>query len=301
LTAAATATVPTLLTLLTLGWVGPHSNRTVYQREVETWRREREQRLTADDGWLTVAGLFWLKPGANRFGADKSNDIVLPDHSSPPRAGTFVLEAGRVRVEVARGVSVTLAGQPVATRELRSDTGGAAPPDVIALGALTMQVIERAGRVGIRLKDMRAPARRDFKGLTWYPVDPKYRVTARFEAHAKPTTLSVPNVLGGAEQLPSPGTAWFELGGKSLRLDPVTEPGDSQLFFIFRDATSAKTTYGGGRFLYADPAIDGRVILDFNKAYAPPCAFTAYATCPLPPARNRLPVAIEAGEMAPPH
>ena len=292
-----------IATLLLAGWLVPapapataSDSAAAYRREIEAWRHARAQRLTADGGWLTVAGLFWLAPGTNRFGADKANDIVLPDHSSPPRAGSFVLEAGRVRVEVAPGAAVTLAGQPVRKRDLHTDAGGAVA-DVLQLGALTMQVIDRGGRVGIRLKDMRAPARRDFKGLTWYPIKPEYRVTARFTAPARPTTIAVPNVLGGTETLPSPGSAHFELHGKPLRLDAVIEPGETQLFFILRDATAGKTTYGAGRFLYADPPVDGRVVLDFNKAYSPPCAFTRYATCPLPPASNRLPVAIEAGEL----
>ena len=295
--------------LLLLAWLvpsmrppppAPPTTGADYVREVETWRRERAQRLTADGGWLTVAGLTWLKPGANRFGADKDNDVVLPSHASPAHAGQFVLEAGRVRVEVAPQLAVTLAGQPVTQRELRSDRDGAAP-DVLALGAITLQIIDRAGRLGVRLKDMRSAARRDFKGLAWYPITPAYRVIARFEAHAAPTTISVPSVLGGAEPMASPGTAVFELGGRTLRLAPVLEPGEPRLFFILRDATSGKTTYGGGRFLYADPPRDGRVVLDFNKAYSPPCAFTPYATCPLPPESNRLPVPIEAGEMSPSH
>jgi len=164
-----------------------------------------------------------------------------------------------------------------------------------------MQVIDRGGRLGIRLKDMDSTARHTFKGTSWYPIDPAYRVTARFEARATPLVIPVPTVLGTVEPMPSPGTAVFELGGKTLRLDPVLEPGETQLFFIIRDATTGHATYGGGRFLYADPPKDGHVVLDFNKAYSPPCAFTAYATCPLPPPGNRLAVAIEAGELAPPH
>jgi uncharacterized protein (DUF1684 family) len=294
-------------------------------REIETWRRERLLRLTADGGWLTVAGLFWLKPGANRFGADAANEIVLPAHSAPAQAGTFHLEAGRVRVEVRPGVAVTSAGKPVTRMELRSDARGA-EPDVLALGALTLQIIDRGGRLGVRLKDMKSPARAKFKGLQYFPIDPRYRVVARFVPHEKPVSIAVPNVLGMVESMPSPGYASFTLDGApaatiktgtlkgfpnppamvrgeqsspaphALRLDAVLEPGETQLFFIFRDATSGKTTYGGGRFLYADPPAAGKVVLDFNRAYSPPCAFTAHATCPLPPANNRLPIPIEAGE-----
>jgi uncharacterized protein (DUF1684 family) len=270
-----------------------------YRKQIEAWRAERVAKLKADGGWLTVAGLFWLAPGRNRFGAAPGNEIVLPP-SAPAHAGAFVLEAGHVRVEVEPGVTITLGGKPVTRAALRSDAGGA-EPDVLALGPLTMQVIDRGGRLGVRLKDMQSAARRSFKGTSWYPIDPAYRVTARFEARAKPLVMKIPTVLGTVEPMPSPGTAVFELRGKTWRLDPVLEPGETQLFFIIRDATTGHATYGGGRFLYADPPQDGRVVLDFNKAYSPPCAFTAYATCPLPPPGNRLGVAVEAGELAPPH
>ena len=268
-----------------------------YRGEVESWRRARESRLTADGGWLTVAGLFWLKPGANRFGSDGSNDIVLPAHSAPAFAGSFILDGRRVSVDVLPGAAVTLAGKPVAKTALKADTGGA-DPDVLSLGALTMQIIDRGERLGVRLKDMRSPARRAFKGLQFFAIKRQLRVSARFVPHAKPKTLEVPTVIGGVtETMTGPGIVSFDVDGKTLRLEPVIEPGSSQLFFIFRDKTAGKTTYGGGRFLYADMPKDGFVVLDFNKAYSPPCAFTAHATCPLPPEQNRLPVALEAGEM----
>jgi uncharacterized protein (DUF1684 family) len=265
-----------------------------YRRDVEAWRQHRLESLTADGGWLTVAGLFWLEPGANTFGAATTNRIRLPAHSAPPRAGTFTLDAGRVTVDVLPGVAITAGGQPVARKVLRSDASG--EPDVLALGALTMQIIDRGGRLGVRLKDLRSELRRSFKGLTWYPVNPALRVTAHFMARSQPTRLEIPSVIGVTESMPSPGTAEFELAGKTYRLDPVLEPGESRLFFIFRDATAGRTTYGAGRFLYAEPPRDGKVVLDFNQAYSPPCAFTPYATCPLPPPQNRLPIAIEAGE-----
>jgi uncharacterized protein (DUF1684 family) len=152
----------------------------------------------------------------------------------------------------------------------------------------------------VRLKDAKSPARAKFTGLEYFPIDPRYRVVARFVPHDKPISINVPNVLGMVESMPSSGYASFALdgapAGQTLRLDAVLEPGETQLFFIFRDATSGKTTYGGGRFLYAAPPAEGKVVLDFNRAYSPPCAFTAHATCPLPPANNRLAVAIEAGE-----
>ena len=267
-----------------------------YQQEIETWRAQRLARLKADGGWLTLAGLFWLKPGRNGFGADPSNEIVLPAHRAPPRAGVFRLDAGRVTVEVLAGVPVTVAGKPITRATLHSDAAG--EPDVLRLAALSLQIIARGDRLGVRVKDLQSPTRQQFKAPAWYPVRPAYRVSARFVAHAAATTITVPSVIGIAEPMLSPGSALFELGGRELRLDPVLEPGETQLFFIFRDATSGRGSYGGGRFLYADPPKDGRIVLDFNKAYSPPCAFTPYATCPLPPAQNRLAVAIEAGEMS---
>ena len=269
-----------------------------YRREIDAFHRHREDQLTSDGGWLSVAGLFWLKPGANRFGADRSNDVVLPP-SAPAHAGTFWFEAGAVRVEVAPGVPLTLGGRPVTQKTLRSDTGGA-DPDVLALGPLTLQIIERGGRLAVRLKDKERAERKHFKGLVWYPINPAYRIVARFVPHARPTTITVPSIIGTAEAMPSPGSAVFELGGRSVRLDPVVEAGDTRLFFIVADATSGAATYQM-RFLDADPPKDGRVILDFNQAVSPPCAVTPYATCPLPPQQNHLPIAIEAGERSAGH
>jgi uncharacterized protein len=206
------------------------------------------------------------------------------------------LEGRQVTVEVFPGAAATLAGKPVTRAPLRSSAGSSAP-DVLALGDLTMQIIERGDRVGVRLKDNRSEARRNFKGLRHFPIKRSFRVTARFVAHPKPVTLTVPSTIDVPQQLPSPGRAEFELAGKKLSLDAVLEDGEKQLLFIFRDETSGKSSYGAGRFLYADLPKDGNMVLDFNRAYSPPCAFTAYATCPLPPPQNRLPVAIDAGEM----
>lgn len=270
-----------------------------YRQEVEEYRRQREKRLTADDGWLTVTDLYWLKPGVNRFGAGRANDLVLPA-SAPDHAGTFSVQNGEVAVDAAPGVPLMLGAARAAHRVLRSDADGARP-DVLALGSLTLQIIDRGGRLAVRVKDKDSLARRQFKGLAWYPVNPAYRVAARFVPHDRPATITVPSIIGVAEPMPSPGTAVFEIEGRVVRLDPVIEPGETKLFFIFRDATSGKTTYGTGRFLYADAPEGGQVILDFNKAYSPPCAFTPFATCPLPPPQNRLAIPIAAGELTPPH
>ena len=266
-----------------------------YLREVAAWRAERETRLRADDGWLTVAGLFWLEPGRVRFGSGPACQVRLPA-SAPAYAGDLELEAGRVRYSLAPGVVAGLDGRPAPARgELHNDH--AEHPTVLAFGPVSFYVIQRGQRLGVRVKDRDSAARRDFKGLDWYPVEERWRVEARYVPYESPRSVAVPNVLGQVEQMASPGYVVFKLGETELRLEPVLEsPQAEDFFFIFRDATTGKTTYPGGRFLYAPRPAGGRVTLDFNKAYNPPCAFTPWATCPLPPKQNRVDVPVEAGE-----
>ena len=268
-----------------------------YRAQIQKWREEREARLKGDGGWLQVAGLFWLKEGANAFGTDAKSAIVLPAGSAPAHAGVFELQQGTVTVRLEPGVEASADGKPVQTLALRPDVPG--PPDVLKLGPrLSLHVIERGGKLGIRMKDKESPLLREFTGLKWFPVREEYRVRARFVPYTPPKKVPVPNILGQVEELPSPGYAAFQIGGHEVRLDPVLEePGATELFFIFRDETAKKETYPAGRFLYSAMPKDGAVELDFNKAYSPPCAFTPYATCPLPPRQNRLPVRIEAGEL----
>ena len=267
------------------------SAETSYQTEVEQWRRQREQELKADNGWLTVAGLFWLKEGVNTAGSDASSVIVLP--RGPAKLGEFDFQRGQIIFRPASGLAVNINGKPAAAAStLKPDTEG--KPDQVQLDGLTMFVIHRGDRYAIRLKDVASKFRKQFTGLHWFPVRQDYRVTAKFVAYDQPKLIAIPNVLGETSQMPSPGHVQFTLNGQSLRLDPVVE--EDHLFFIFRDETSGKGTYPPGRFLDAGLAKDGKVLLDFNKAYNPPCAFTPYATCPLPPKQNRLPVRIEAGE-----
>jgi uncharacterized protein (DUF1684 family) len=285
-----------VLVLLSLVLAAGADDAAGYRRDIEAWQQARDTRLRSDDGWLTLVGLHWMKNGPNRFGSDPTNDIVLPAGSAPGHVGTFIVDKMTVTVEIGAGATVTLGGKPVTKAAVRSD-GGGAEPDILAMGALTLQVIERHGRLAVRVKDRNAKTRREFKGLRYYPADPRYQIRARFVAHPRPVEIKIADVSGFPETEPSPGYAEFELAGKTFRLHPIIEaPGDTRLFFIFRDRTAGVTTYGAGRFLYADSPKDGHVILDFNKAYTPPCAFTPYATCPLPPEQNRLPIAIEAGE-----
>jgi uncharacterized protein (DUF1684 family) len=285
-----------LLLLLAAGTSSPVIDDAAHRSEIESWRKARENRLRSDEGWLTVAGLFWLKEGENPVGSDPGAAVVLPAHSSPARAGVLRVKGGKVAFEAAPGVAVTAAGKPVQRMELRADVPG--PPDVLALGRLRFFAILRSGKLAIRLRDLDSPARKSFRGLSFFPIRKEYRVVGRFVPHPAPKKLAVPNVLGLVEELVSPGVVTFQLQGKQLKLEPVYETADArELFFIFRDRTAGKETYGAGRFFYAELPRDGQVVLDFNKAYTPPCAFTRFATCPLPPRQNLLPVRIEAGEL----
>lgn len=266
-----------------------------YRAEIEKWRAEREQGLKADDGWLTLAGLHWLLEGANSFGSAPDNSIVLPA-TAPAHAGSFEHRSGRTILSLGQGVVAKIDDRPAERREL-SLGGSGRKPDVLELGPLSMFVIRRGDRYAIRVRDKQSPTRRGFKGLTWFPIEERHRVEARFVPHREERRIPIPNVLGTVSSMKAPGTVMFRLGGRELTLEPVYESDDAkELFFIFRDETARRETYGAGRFLYAAPPQDGRMILDFNKAHSPPCAFTAYATCPLPPKQNVLPVRIEAGE-----
>lgn len=264
-----------------------------YEAQIQQWRAEREAELKADDGWLTLAGLFWLKEGENRIGSDPASEIVLPEGAAPARLGVIDFHEGRATLRVTSGTGVTLNNQPVKTAELQSDERQ--KPDVLHLGSLSFHVIKRGARYGVRVKDLNSRARREFKGRRWYPVNQAYRVTADFVAYDKPREIAIINKLGDAIKMPSPGYVLFKFDGNDYRFDSLDE--DGKLFFVFGDLTNGKTTYGAGRFLYADRSADGKVILDFNQAVNPPCAFTPFATCPLPPRQNRLKISIEAGEL----
>ena len=255
---------------------------------------ERDEGLRRPDGWLSLAGLFWLAQGESSFGADPGNDVVFPAEKAPARIGVFEVEGRSVRVRIEPGVAVTHEGAPVSELELATDAEG--DPTLLELGPLLFHAIERGDRVAIRLKDRESPLIAAFAGMERFPADPSWRVAARLERYDPPKTMMVPNVVGPPLPEPCPGRLVFEHQGESYALEPTGEPG-GELFVVFGDATNGAETYGGGRFLYADwPDADGAVVLDFNRAYNPPCVFTPWATCPLPPPQNQLPFRVAAGE-----
>ncbi|NOK20085.1 DUF1684 domain-containing protein [Corallococcus carmarthensis] len=260
----------------------------------QAWQAERLQRLTSPDGWLTLVGLTWLKEGEQKAGSAPDSAVVLPA-PVPSQAGTFVRQGNTVRFQPTAGVTFTLEGKPFTGGELKTDEKGA--PDVLRLGSASFQIIRRGDRLGVRVKDSEAAARKQFHGIPLYPASAEWKVEARLVPDEKPRMLSVPTVLGIAEEMKSAGTLVFTVAGKEYRLMPVAEEDSDELFIIFGDETNRDATYGAGRFLEAPlPDKDGRVVLDFNRAYNPPCAFSRFATCPLPPRGNRLALRVEAGE-----
>lgn len=276
------------------------SDCAAHEAAIATWRHERMTELRAEQGWLALVGLYWLADGEHRLGADLNADLVFPA-GAPPNVGVVTVRADEVTLTITDGVDATIAGQPIHTRVLRSD---ATPPaDRVQIAdRFTLLVLSRGDRLALRLYDAKSPAREQLHAIDSFPVAPTWRISARFEALAEPRTIEQPTVLGTVQPAEVPGTAIFTVDGQDLRLTPILEqtPHGPELLFVFRDATSGAETYPGGRFLIADMPKNGTIELDFNRAHNPPCAFTPYATCPLPLPENRLPIRIEAGEKSPP-
>lgn len=264
---------------------------------IEQWKARRLASLTSETGWLTLAGLYWLEPGENTFGRAKSNSLVLDNESLAEHAGSFVVKDRKVRFVARKGTQVAQDGKPVSDIELASDL--TSNPTVLKSGSLSFYLIERVGKLGIRVRDSENPHRKNFTGLQYFPIDDSWIVDARFVPYHPHKKVPIINILGMQEDMDAPGALVFTHGGKEYRLDALLEdPADKELFIMFADGTSGRETYGAGRFMYVPlPSKDGIVRLNFNEAYNPPCAFNTFATCPLPPPQNKmLSVRVEAGE-----
>ena len=268
----------------------PAAPDAAYVQSFEKWKVEQIDDLKQN--WLPLAGLYWLKPGVNNFGTAPENAVVFP--KGPAHAGEFDLEGKDVTIKLLPDTHATLAGAPLTTAKLAPDVSGHA--SLVEMGTLRFHVIVRGARVGIRVKDLESESVTNFKGLIFYPLDLNYRVTATWEPSDGKKTIDVPNVLGDVTAAPVAGTVVFKINGQEQRLTALGGNPATGLSFVFNDLTAKSDTYPGGRFLDSDPVTNGTVILDFNRAYNPPCAVTPYATCPLAPKENRLAVAIPAGE-----
>jgi uncharacterized protein (DUF1684 family) len=268
--------------------------QTSFPADTQKWREQHETEIKAEDGWLTVSGLFWLKEGTTTIGTGEKSDIVLPAGSAPVTVGSLELKNGVVSLRVSDGVVVEVNDKAV--KEYVMTFEPEKPPGQFKVGSLKLSVIKRGNRYGLRVRDKNSPARLHFKGLKWFPAREDYRVIATFTAYDEPKEIIIMNVLGDELKMKTPGTLTFTLNGQKFELRPVVED-EKKLFIIFRDLTAGKTTYPAGRFLYADLPRDGKVVLDFNRSENPPCAFTEFATCPLPPRQNFMKTAINAGEL----
>ena len=265
---------------------------TTYEADILAWRKEKEDSLRREDGWLTLVGLYWLEDGENTVGSDPACRVVLPASSAPNKVGVITFHDGVAMLTTNEPVLVDDA--KATTAILRYDTAEDGP-SIVAIGTVSFFVIKRGDEYAIRVRDANSPERQSFTGRKWFDIDPAYRIKATFTPHTPPRTVTVINTVGQSALTENPGYVEFKLHGQSLRLEAFTnDAGD--LWFIFKDATSGPLTYGAGRYLIAPLAPDGTVDLDFNRAYSPPCAFTRFATCPLPVKENILSVQIEAGE-----
>jgi len=268
-------------------------SKDAYKNEMEKWDQNRVKSLKSESGWLNIVGLFWLKEGENTFGSGKENTIIFPDGKADEKLGTFILKDGLVSLNIISNVKVFCDNKPFSGGIIfdeKMDT-----TIVLSYKTLRWFIIKRGDKYGVRLRDLESDALKNFTHIDRFPVDPKWKINAIYEAPLKEKTIPINDVIGLTTETPFGGTLLFEIEGQKFQLDATLE--DNELFIVFADETTGNETYGGGRFLYVDKPSDGNtVILDFNKAYNPPCSFTNFATCPLPPAQNKLAISISAGE-----
>lgn len=264
--------------------------------QIEQWKADRVASLTSETGWLTLSGLYWLKPGENSFGSDKANALRLDNPAFPATAGSFVVSGDKVSFVAGKGSNITHDGKPVSAIDLVSDLQS--EPTLLQSGTVTFYLIDRTGKLGIRVRDSANPHRKNFAGLEYFPVDDSWVFNARFEPYEPAKQVSIVNILGMRENIPAPGALVFNKDGKEYRIDALLETPDAEeLFLMFADGTTNEETYGAGRYLYVALPKNNVVRVNFNQAYNPPCAFNEFATCPLPPIQNRLmSLRIEAGE-----
>ncbi len=264
-----------------------------YIQEIKDWHNKRIDNLKKENGWLNLAGLFWLNEGVNKFGSDKINDIIFPEGKAPAFIGTLTLKDSDVTLRVNKGIEVKSNGKIVTTADLKNNLQDAT---VFEYNSLRWFVIKRGDKYGIRLRDLESSLVKSFKGIDTYPINSDWRFEAELEKYDPPKKLAITNILGMTEENISPGALVFTKDGKQFKLDALVE--DNQYFIIFADETNEEETYGAGRFIYVNKNNStGKIILDFNKAFNPPCVFTKYATCPLPPKQNHLKLKITAGEL----
>lgn len=267
------------------------AEKKAHKEDVENWKEARDERLRSESGWLTLIGLEWLKQGETRIGSNPGNDIVIAN--SPGYWGSVFLNDNKLRFVTAAGVNVSVNDEYLEEAPMVADTEG--DPTIVRSGTISFYPIFRQS-YGLRIKDSQAATRLDFDGIDHYGTELEWRIEGDFERAEEGETIEIGNVLGQINPEPMYGTFVFQKDGRTHRLRTIGDEESDSLFIIFADRTSGRETYGAGRFLYSDMPVDGRLTVDFNKAYNPPCAFNEYSTCPLPPPENRLNLAVTVGE-----
>lgn len=265
-----------------------------YKAEIDNWHKERIERLKKKDGWLSLVGLYWLKEGENTFGSDSTNDIIFPKWKARPFMGSFILDKGKVTVRMHEDLAVKKKNDRLKEITMINDVEGI--PTILKFGTLSWNIIKRSGNMyGVRLKDSENKLFKTFKGIEKFEVNPEWRIETTFKPYHPPKKIAMPNVIGTIDKEYSPGRLEFIHDGKKYSVDVIHS--DGKYLLVFGDLTNGESTYGAGRYLIVEKENEkGKTIIDFNKAYNPPCAFTKYATCPLPPKQNMLKLKIEAGE-----
>ncbi|MDF1612048.1 DUF1684 domain-containing protein [Stygiobacter electus] len=264
-----------------------------YISEIKSWHNKRIENLKKENGWLNLIGLLWLKDGENKFGSDKSNDVVFPE-PAPKFMGKFILKDTLVTVEINPDVEVTNSGEKITSLNLQNDLKG--NPTVLAYKNLRWYIIKRGPKYGVRLRDLEAPLVKNFKGIETFPINEDWKIEAKFVPYNPMKNILIQNILGMIDTSKAAGKIYFKKDGKEFSLEAL-DGGEDSFFIIFGDETSGNETYGAGRFLSVEKPKEGqKFYIDFNKAYNPPCVFTKYATCPLPPKENLLKLRITAGE-----
>jgi len=270
------------------------TDETAYVESIEEWQLQRMERLKSKNGWLNLAGLFWLEEGENSFGSDPSNKVVFPEKADA-FCGTLILDDGKVFMQVNEGVKIGIGDSLVTKADLIHDQ--AKNTTHLQQGDLAWNIIKRGERYGIRMRDYKHPRINQLAHIPSYPIQTSYVVEATLKPFDEPRTMVVATpVEGFTESYECPGELHFKIKNEALVLYPFIS--GKSYFLVIADETTGMDTYGAGRFMYSMPDSTGRIILDFNKAYNPPCVFSPYATCPMPPRENFLPIAIEAGEMS---
>jgi uncharacterized protein len=262
-----------------------------YVEKVQAFRDKHEDDYIRD--WVSIAGLHFLEPGTHTVGSAVRNDIVVVANI-PAETGRLHVQGSSITFEPAAGVQVTRKGEPLSGPVVLKEEGQAPAPE-INLGDVRLVAHVSGERLALRVRDPNGPLARDFRGFTWFPIDPKYRVVGRLVRDDAPQKMTVQNTFGDMDSYMSEGVVEFELDGKPLRVRPFTTR-PNRFYIVFRDASAGEETYETARFLYADLQPDGTAVLDFNEAYNPPCAFNPYTTCPIPVKDSIIPVKILAGE-----